>query len=79
MESAELLRLIRNAVGNKPETVPPGWRTARDLAEQWGIQIGQTLKHLREGMAAGVIEFRKFRVENGQRGVYPVPHYRAKQ
>lgn len=57
------------------ETVPAGWQTAQQLANECGKSLARTSEILRAGMRAGMVEVRTFRIRAGNK-VYPVPHYR---
>jgi predicted transcriptional regulator len=59
----------------KADTVPPGWLTARQLADKLG-KSGSSVRHyLAEAVAGGRCARQDFRVPIGQT-VRPVPHYR---
>lgn len=58
------------------ETVPAGWKTARQMSEESGYAQAQTQRIISMSLAAGRLEKRVFRVMAGAR-VYPVPHYRV--
>lgn len=76
MESSELLKLIRNAIDNKCDKVPEGWKTIKEYSAEWRLQMSQTSKLLREATSLGLMESKTFRIKNGQRGIYPVTHYK---
>jgi len=57
------------------ETPPPGWATARAIADDSGKSLAQASKVLRAAVDAGLVEVRSFRINTGGK-VYPVPHYR---
>lgn len=76
MDSAELLERLRLAIANQPEEVPEGWRTAGQWADEWGITNNAAGIVLCRSAKKGLIEAKKFRVVSGNRGVYPVVHYR---
>jgi hypothetical protein len=59
-----------------PDKVPPGWLTAVELADLLGKNRDSISRSISVGVRAGRIEMKKFRVVNGQRGLYPTPHYR---
>lgn len=59
-----------------PDIVPPGYHTANDLADKLGKNRNSINRQLGELVKAGRAEVKKFRVMNGQRGLYPTPHYR---
>jgi predicted transcriptional regulator len=78
MDSAKLLKSLKEAIACQPETVPKGWKTMSQLATEWGISIAHAIRLIRKGIDMGTVEQRKFRIQNGRRGVYPTWHYIAK-
>lgn len=78
MASAELLRLLKDAVNNKPEIVPDGWKTASELEQEWGLSPAHTQRLIRTGVQKGILETRRFRISTAARGAFPTPHYRKK-
>jgi len=62
----------------KPEKVPSGWYTRRDLEEAWGLSDKRTGVLISKAVRSGMAEHRTFRIETGLRGVYPTLHYRFK-
>lgn len=76
MESSELLKLIRNAINCKADNVPEGWKTIKEYSKEWRLQMSQTSKLLREATSLGLMESKTFRIKNGQRGVYPITHFK---
>jgi len=60
------------------DVVPPGWFTPAQLAEKLGMTSERMKRRITELMKLGKCETQKFRVSNGGRGVYPLPHYRLK-
>ena len=59
----------------KADTVPPGWLTARQLADKLGKSGSCVRQYLAEDVAGGRCARQDFRVPIGQT-VRPVPHYR---
>jgi hypothetical protein len=57
------------------ETVPDGWKTARQMSDESGYRQAQTQRIIAMSIEAGRLEKRVFRIMAGER-VYPVPHYR---
>lgn len=78
MDSAQLLKSLRDAVSNQSETVPPGWMTADQYAIEWGLSRTQSNRLLKRGVEAGLISGKQFRIKTEKRGVYPTWHYIAK-
>jgi hypothetical protein len=60
------------------DVVPPGWFTPAQLAEKLGMTSERMKRRITELMKLGKCETKKFRVSNGGRGVYPLPHYKLK-
>jgi hypothetical protein len=77
MESAELLRRIRDELGKKVQVPDSEWKTARQWGIVWGLGVAQTNKMLMQGMESGLLEMERFRVKTPTRGAYPIPHYRC--
>ena len=59
-----------------PEVVPPGWKTAQEVAAFMGLTRCSANRYLTAAVAGGRCERKKFRIQSGQRTIYPVPHYR---
>jgi len=78
MESAELLRRIRDEIQRKVEVPPPEWKTALQWSKEWGLARAQTNQMLTSGIKNGIMEFQTFRIPMPTRASYPVPHYRQK-
>lgn len=76
MKRANVKRPPRPLV--KPEKVPPGWYTRRDLEEAWGLSDKRTGVLISKAVQSGMAEFRIYRIETALRGVYPTQHYRFK-
>lgn len=60
----------------EPDTVPAGWLTAVQLGQMLGKDRSTVTALLSAACRAGRAEVKKFRVPSGQRGIYPVPHYK---
>lgn len=76
MESAELLRRIRDEIQRKVEIPSSEWKTSKQWAVLWGLQQSQTNRMLNTAVESGVMESKLFRIPMPTRGSYPVPHYR---
>jgi predicted transcriptional regulator len=61
----------------KPEVVPPGWFTVRQLATKWGRSECTTGERVKRLFRAGQIERKEFIIKLDQI-VRPTPHYRLK-
>ena len=77
MESAELLRRIRDELCKRPKVPDSEWKTARQWGTVWGLGISQTNKMLLHGIESGLMEMQRFRISTPTRGTYPIPHYRC--
>lgn len=71
-----ILQKLQEALSGEPDKVPNYYKTVSQLAGQWGLSYSHCSRRLREGVSAGLVSVKKFRVHNGQRGLYPVPHYK---
>lgn len=60
----------------EPDVVPAGWLTTVQLGQKLGKNRSTVAALLFAACRAGRVEVKNFRVPSGQRGVYPVPHYR---
>lgn len=78
MESAELLKRIREEIQQTIQTPEPGWKTVAQWGAEWGLARAQTNRLITEALRAGIMEAKKFRVRMPLRYSYPVPHYRQK-
>jgi hypothetical protein len=80
MKNNALLKNILAAAANKPETVPAGFKTSAQYADEWGLRASRTRALLNAGVRDGIVEVRNFRVASVLGGrVYPVPHFRHKK
>ena len=77
MESADLLKRIRDELEKKIQAPDSEWKTARQWGIVWGLGLSQTNKMLMHGMESGLMEMERFRVSTPTRGSYPIPHYRC--
>lgn len=77
MESAELLRRIRDEIQRKVEVPTSEWKTALQWGKEWGLARAQTNQMLTGAVKSGIMEFRTFRIPMTTRASYPVPHYRC--
>jgi len=60
-----------------PETVPKGWKTSQQWAEEWGLAQASAQKMLQRAVHAGVMEKKMFRVYAGNRtGATRIWHWR---
>lgn len=76
MESAQLLKRLREAIANKPEHVPDGWKTTNQWADEWGVTNTAAGVLLGRAHRVGAIDRKIFRIKTGGRGNYPTPHYK---
>ena len=76
MESAELLKLLRDAARGVPDNVPPGWRTTRQWVAEWKISETAALRLIQRGLESGLMERRDFRVRT-KTATLCLPHYRT--
>jgi hypothetical protein len=78
MESAELLKRIRDEIQRKIEFPTAEWKTSREWGQEWGLRQAQTNRTLKQAVDLGLMETKTFRIPCAARGSYPVPHYRQK-
>lgn len=72
-----ILDSIRSA-GPKPDKVPEGWMTVAQVSRALGKSPSHTRYLIREQVREGRAIMREFKIKTQGRGVYPVPHYKAK-
>lgn len=58
------------------DAVPAGYKTASQWAKVFGLGPARTTILLRQGVENRVMTSRVFRIVNGNRGIYPVLHYK---
>lgn len=78
MESAELLKRIRDEINCKIEVPSPEWKTSKQWMDEWGLQLSQTNRLLQSAVRSGIMERKNFRIACEGRPHYPVPHYRER-
>jgi hypothetical protein len=75
MNLNSLLKQIQDVSHKRSDTVPPGWKTLKELSKEWG-KARNTAEHtLKRGIAAKVIEVKVFRIFDG-RTLRKTKHYR---
>lgn len=77
--SSQLLTALRDALKGREDVVPEGWKTVHQLADEWQFSVSHTSRLITMGVRKGFVEARRFRIINGNRGVFPVQHYRQIQ
>jgi len=75
MNLNSLLKQIQDVNHKRSDTVPPGWKTLRELAEEWGKARNTVDGTLRRALAAKLIEVKTFRIYDGKT-LRPTKHYR---
>jgi len=60
------------------EEVPPGWFTRAQISESLGKTRSTIARQMQDAVLTGRAEVKIFRIASGQRGIYPVPHYKIK-
>jgi hypothetical protein len=63
---------------SKVDKVPEGWFTRAELQKEWGLAQAQTLTLIKQSMAAGKVEVKKFNLPHPYICHQSVPHYRFK-
>ncbi len=72
-----LLNALRDAVAVKPDKVEKGYMPVSEWAVKIGKSDSRTSKLLSQGIKAGKVELKTFRIYTGRK-IYPIPHYRLK-
>lgn len=72
----ELGRL--QALGPKPDTVPPRFATAIEWGARWKVSSYHAKRLITRGLKAGAWETQKFSVATHGRHRYAIPHYAEK-
>jgi hypothetical protein len=60
------------------DEVPPGWFTRAEISDRLGKNRSTIARRMQDALREGRAEVKVFRIASGQRGIYPVPHYRLK-
>jgi hypothetical protein len=60
------------------DEVPPGWFTRAEISDRLGKNRSTIARRMQDALREGRAEVKVFRIASGQRGIYPVPHYRIK-
>lgn len=71
----EWAEALDRLLSQRMEVVPPGWKTAHEIAKELGICFEMAKLRARDMVKAGLAERRDFRVRWGK-GVRPTPYYR---
>lgn len=74
---ATLLEKLRN-IDRQVEKVPSGWKTSLQLQDEWQCSQAWAARLLQKGIAAGIIEVRRFRIRCSSGWIKRTPHYREK-
>lgn len=74
-EDVAWAKALESLMRAKEDVVPPGWRTASQLAAQMGYCEEMAKLKCKELVKAGLAEVRDFRVRWGKM-IRPRPHYR---
>jgi len=75
MSANEWASAITEALSNKADKVPDGWKTASELEDVFQRSrrvVATKIAHLKK---QGLVESRKFTILTN-RGLYPEPHYK---
>jgi len=70
------LEMLQNALAGEPDKVLAGFKTRSQWAKEWSVGESTVRRILSGGVEKGIIQIQSFRIKNGQRGLYPVPHYK---
>lgn len=58
------------------DEVPPGWFTRAEISDRLGKTRSTIARRMQDALRSGRAEVKTFHIASGQRGIYPVPHYR---
>ena len=75
MNLNSLLKQIQDVNHKRSDAVPPGWKSANQLAKEWCKHRNTVDGTLRRALAAKLIEVKTFRVYDGKT-LRPTKHYR---
>jgi hypothetical protein len=77
VSALEALRTIQRELDTRrTESVPSGWITAQEWADEAGITVCNVQPTLNKAVRAGTLQMKKFRVQTPN-GVRSVMHYLA--
>ena len=71
----EWAEALDRLMSHRVESVPPGWKTGREISQQLGICYEMAKIKAKQLVQAGLAERKDFKVKWG-RGVRATPHYR---
>jgi len=76
--SDPLLQRLQAALSGKPDVVEKGYKTVCEFAKLWGKSRITALRLLSNGLDAGLVEYKEFRLQH-KHFIRAVPHYREKK
>lgn len=71
----KISEMVKSLPKTKSDNIPAGWKTVDEVASETGLSECETGNRLRDLVAIGRVERRKFRRVGGVRPVY---HYKEK-
>lgn len=72
--SAELLKILKEAIAGKPEKVPSGFKTAAEWSAEWSVGKTRAKELITAGVRGGLMVRKDVRIPSAGT-VRPVPHY----
>ena len=75
MKKPEWAEALDRLMNNRVETVPAGWKSAKEIAQELGMCYEMGKIKAKQLVKGGLAERRDFRVKWG-RGIRATPHYR---
>ena len=75
MKKPEWAEALDRMLSNRVETVPAGWKTAKEIAKELGMCYEMAKIKAKQLVKAGLAEQKDFRVKWGK-GIRGMPHYR---
>jgi hypothetical protein len=76
MTPAQALAALQAALSPQEETPEPGFMTRKQWSEAWNLSDSHTYRLLADGVAAGKVESKHFRIKTGS-VTRPTIHYRV--
>ncbi len=77
LSNTDLLSKLKNLLSPKEDEVEPGFKTAKQFAEEWGVTLRRANELIAAGVRAKLIECKKFRIKTPASTKMTI-HYREK-
>lgn len=76
MNANQLLAEIRKLTARQPDVIPPGFKSARQMATEWGKSRAAAEVLLWRALAGGLVERKKFLAPDAKNKVTPIWFYK---